>query len=107
MPVADEDVFMDNDTSAYLNKRRPGFDKMLARIKTGPSRVVVWHVDRLYRRPRELEDLIDLVESHPIPVTRPTASAARIGRRPSAATGMALRSSVTGSAVSSSLSRPW
>ncbi|ODU06357.1 MAG: hypothetical protein ABS81_04910 [Pseudonocardia sp. SCN 72-86] len=39
---------------------------MLARIKTGPSRVVVWHVDRLYRRPRELEDLIDLVESHPI-----------------------------------------
>lgn len=66
LPVADEDVFMDNDTSAYLNKKRPGFDKMLARIKTGPSRVVVWHVDRLYRRPRELEDLIDLVESHPI-----------------------------------------
>jgi len=66
LPVADEDVFMDNDTSAYLNKKRPDFDKMLARIKTGPSRVVVWHVDRLYRRPRELEDLIDLVESHPI-----------------------------------------
>lgn len=66
LPVTDEDVFMDNDTSAYLNKKRPDFDKMLARIKTGPSRVVVWHVDRLYRRPRELEDLIDLVESHPI-----------------------------------------
>lgn len=47
------DVFMDNDTSAYLNKKRPEFDKMLARIRTGPSRVVVWHVDRLYRRPRE------------------------------------------------------
>lgn len=60
------DVFMDNDTSAYSNKKRPEFDKMLARIRTGPSRVVVWHVDRLYRRPRELEDLIDLVESHPI-----------------------------------------
>ncbi|WP_256386028.1 recombinase family protein [Leucobacter sp. wl10] len=28
--------------------------------------MVAWHVDRLYRRPRELEDLIDLVESHPI-----------------------------------------
>ncbi|MFT4137037.1 recombinase family protein [Microbacterium sp.] len=66
LSVSDEDVFMDNDTSAYLNKKRPDFDKMLARIKTGPSRVVVWHVDRLYRRPRELEDLIDLVESHPI-----------------------------------------
>lgn len=66
LSVSDEDVFMDNDTSAYLNKKRPDFDKMLARIKTGPSRVVVWHVDRLYRRPRELEDLIDLVETHPI-----------------------------------------
>ncbi|MGH8826741.1 MAG: recombinase family protein, partial [Jiangellaceae bacterium] len=28
--------------------------------------MVAWHVDRLYRRPRELEDLIDLVETHPI-----------------------------------------
>lgn len=36
------------------------------RVGSGPSRVVVWHVDRLYRRPGELEDLIDLVESHPI-----------------------------------------
>lgn len=66
LDVADGDVFMDNDTSAYLNKKRPGFEKMLSRVRQGPSRVVVWHVDRLYRRPRELEDLIDLVESHPI-----------------------------------------
>lgn len=66
LDVAAEDVFMDNDTSAYLNKKRPEFEKMLARVRQGPSRVVVWHVDRLYRRPRELEDLIDLVESHPI-----------------------------------------
>lgn len=66
LEVPGADVFMDNDTSAYLNKKRPDFDRMLARIKLGPSRVVVWHVDRLYRRPRELEDLIDLVESHPI-----------------------------------------
>lgn len=66
LDVAAGDVFMDNDTSAYLNKKRPEFEKMLARVRQGPSRVVVWHVDRLYRRPRELEDLIDLVESHPI-----------------------------------------
>ncbi|GAA4707693.1 Site-specific DNA recombinase [Promicromonospora umidemergens] len=64
--VSDDDVYMDNDTSAYLNKKRKSFDRMLARIKLGPSRVVVWHVDRLYRKPRELEDLIELVESHPI-----------------------------------------
>ncbi|WP_414683278.1 recombinase family protein, partial [Microbacterium sp. UBA3486] len=65
LDVAEPDVFMDNDTSAYLDKKRPDFARMLARIKLGPSRVVVWHVDRLYRRPRELEDLIDLVETHP------------------------------------------
>lgn len=66
LPVSAENVFMDNDTSAYLNKKRPAFARMLERVKRGPARVVVWHVDRLYRRPRELEDLIDLVESHPI-----------------------------------------
>ena len=66
LEVPASDVFMDNDTSAYLNKKRPEFARMLERIKLGPTRVVVWHVDRLYRRPRELEDLIDLVESHPI-----------------------------------------
>lgn len=66
LDVDSGDVFMDNDTSAYLDKKRPEFARMLARIKLGPSRVVVWHVDRLYRRPRELEDLIDLVETHPI-----------------------------------------
>ena len=64
--VGADEVFMDNDISAYLKKKRPGFDALLERVKTGPSRIVVWHVDRLYRRPRELEDLIDLVETHPI-----------------------------------------
>jgi site-specific DNA recombinase len=66
LEVSSENVFMDNDTSAYLNKKRPAFARLLERVKAGPSRVVVWHVDRLYRRPRELEDLIDLVETHPI-----------------------------------------
>lgn len=60
------EVFMDNDISAFLNKKRPGYEALIERVKLGPSRLVVWHVDRLYRRPRELEDLIDLVESHPI-----------------------------------------
>lgn len=51
LDVGAGEVFMDNDTSAYLNKKRPEFEKMLARARQGPSRVVVWHVDRLYRRP--------------------------------------------------------
>lgn len=60
------EVFMDNDISAYGDKKRPEYLALLERVRTGPSRIVVWHVDRLYRKPRELEDLIDLVESHPI-----------------------------------------
>ncbi len=60
------EVFMDNDISAFQNKRRPGYAALLEKAKLGATRVVAWHVDRLYRKPRELEDLIDLVESHPI-----------------------------------------
>ena len=60
------EVFMDNDISAYGDKKRPDYLALLEPVRTGPSRIVVWHVDRLYRKPRELEDLIDLVETHPI-----------------------------------------
>ena len=60
------EVFMDNDISAYGDKKRPDYLALMERVRTGPCRIVVWHVDRLYRKPRELEDLIDLVEAHPI-----------------------------------------
>lgn len=30
--------------------------------------MIVWHLDRLYRRPRELEQLLDLLDTHPIGV---------------------------------------
>lgn len=54
----------DNDVSAYTGKRRPGFEALREHIAAGEvDVVVVWHVDRLYRRPKELERLIDLVES--------------------------------------------
>lgn len=64
--ITDPAIFMDNDISAYSGKKRPSYLDLLERVKLGPSRIVAWHVDRLYRRPRELEDLIDLVETHPI-----------------------------------------
>lgn len=35
-------------------------------MRTGVTVIIVWHVDRLYRQPKELEDLIDLVEQHPV-----------------------------------------
>jgi site-specific DNA recombinase len=51
-------VFCDNDVSAYSGKPRPQWDAMLAAITAGE--VACWHVDRLTRSPRELEDVIDL-----------------------------------------------
>lgn len=56
LEIRDADVFMDNDVSAYLDKKRPGFEQLLERVKQGPSQLVVWHVDRLYRRPREPDE---------------------------------------------------
>lgn len=56
-------VFVDNDVSAskYSRKRRPQYTAMLDLVRRGEVDVIVaYHVDRLYRRPRELEDLIDL-----------------------------------------------
>jgi DNA invertase Pin-like site-specific DNA recombinase len=55
----------DNDISAsrYSRKKRPGYLRALALIEGGDADVLVsWHLDRLWRRPAELEHLIDLVE---------------------------------------------
>jgi DNA invertase Pin-like site-specific DNA recombinase len=43
--------------------RRPGWEKLLERVQSGASNeIVVWHTDRLFRQPRDLEKLIDLAE---------------------------------------------
>jgi site-specific DNA recombinase len=56
--------YLDNDTSASTRKPRPAYERMLTDIRNGAiSAVVVWDLDRLYRLPRELEDLIDLAEA--------------------------------------------
>lgn len=62
----DPQVFIDNDVSAFDGGRRNGYDALVAQVRAGVTHIVVWHVDRLYRQPRELEDLIDLVEQHPV-----------------------------------------
>lgn len=59
-------VFIDNDVSAFDGGRRPGYDALVTQVQAGVTHVIAWHVDRLYRRPRELEYLIDLVEHHPV-----------------------------------------
>lgn len=59
-------IFIDNDVSAFDGGRRPGYDSLVSHVRTGATIIIVWHVDRLYRQPKELEDLIDLVEQHPV-----------------------------------------
>ncbi|WP_210727061.1 recombinase family protein [Sanguibacter hominis] len=62
----DPQVFIDNDVSAIDGGRRNGYDALVAQVRAGVTHIIVWHVDRLHRQPREFEDLIDLVEQHPV-----------------------------------------
>jgi DNA invertase Pin-like site-specific DNA recombinase len=55
-------VCSDNSISAYTRKRRPGFDELTDLIRGGEvDAIVTWAADRLTRHPRELEDLVDLL----------------------------------------------
>jgi DNA invertase Pin-like site-specific DNA recombinase len=56
-------VHVDNDTSAYSGKPRPGYRRLLSDLKRRKvGAVVAWHNDRLHRSPAELEDFIAVVE---------------------------------------------
>ncbi len=58
--------FVDNDQSATTG-RRPRYEDMLAKVRAGGADVIVsWAPDRLARRPRDLEDLLDLAEQQGI-----------------------------------------
>jgi DNA invertase Pin-like site-specific DNA recombinase len=55
--------FVDNDFSAsdYATKVRPGYQEMMRLVRAGEvGRIVCWDIDRLYRRMKELEELIEL-----------------------------------------------
>jgi len=57
------DTFIDNDVSAYSGKRRPEYERMLdAMRERRVNAVLVYHLDRLTRRPRELEEFVDLCD---------------------------------------------
>ena len=58
-------VYADDDVSAFSGRRRPEYERMLRGLRDGTvDGVLVWHPDRLHRRPRELEAFIQLVEAH-------------------------------------------
>lgn len=57
-------LYADNSVSAYSDRERPAYRRMLDDIKNGLiDAVVAWHPDRLHRSPRNLEDFIDVIEA--------------------------------------------
>lgn len=60
-PVAQ--VYVDDDISAYSGKNRPGYQQLVADVADGMrDAVLVWHLDRLTRRPKELEEFVEVCE---------------------------------------------
>ncbi len=56
-------VYADNDVSASTGKRRPQYEAMLKDLEAGKlTAVIVWDLDRLTRRPIEIEQFIDLAD---------------------------------------------
>ncbi len=56
-------VDVDNSISAYSGKPRPAYLRMMDAIKNSEiDAVIVWNLDRLYRRMKDLEAYIDLME---------------------------------------------
>ncbi|ORI11745.1 hypothetical protein BJD99_00980 [Rhodococcus sp. 1163] len=56
-------TFSDNDLSAYGNKYRPEYERMLAAIQRKDFDVIVaWHSDRITRHPSQLEQFITACE---------------------------------------------
>jgi DNA invertase Pin-like site-specific DNA recombinase len=82
------DVYTENDTSAFKRRKvrlpdgstalrvdRPAFRKLLADLSSGAvGALVAYDLDRIARDPRDLEDLIDVVETHKIPTAAVTGS---------------------------------
>ena len=62
--IPDDGRFADNDVSASkLTRKRPDYERMMARIRAGECDVlIITYMDRLYRQPIELENIIPVIE---------------------------------------------
>ncbi|GAA2082423.1 recombinase family protein [Pseudolysinimonas kribbensis] len=60
--------FIDNDVSASKGIR-PEYTRMLSLISAGEiDTIITWHTDRLYRRVRDLVDLVEVAEKHALQI---------------------------------------
>jgi DNA invertase Pin-like site-specific DNA recombinase len=58
------DRYVDDDVSAYSGKPRPEYARMLDDLRRGAiDGVVVYHLDRLHRQPKELEEFFDVCKT--------------------------------------------
>jgi DNA invertase Pin-like site-specific DNA recombinase len=57
------DRYVDDDVSAWSGHVRPEYRRLLDDLRAGLlDAVVVWHLDRLHRQPRELEEFFEVVD---------------------------------------------
>jgi site-specific DNA recombinase len=57
------EAFSDNSVSAYSGRLRPGYTAMLERLRAREvDAVICWRMDRLHRRPIELEEYAEVCE---------------------------------------------
>jgi site-specific DNA recombinase len=64
-----EGVYSDNDISASSGKRRPSWERLLMGIETGTiEAVLAYSSSRMYRRPADLQRLIDLAKTRGIEI---------------------------------------
>jgi site-specific DNA recombinase len=57
------DRYVDDDVSAWSGRLRPEYRRLLDDVRAGLlDSVVVWHLDRLHRQPRELEEFFEVVD---------------------------------------------
>src|SRR5947209_720904 len=58
------DRYVDDDVSAWKGRARPEYRRLLDDVHAGVvDAVVVWHLDRLHRQPRELEEFFEVVDA--------------------------------------------
>lgn len=61
--------FVDEAVSAYHDCARPAYQQLIRQLEAYQAgTTAVWHLHRRYRKPRELEQLLDLLDVRPIRV---------------------------------------